>query len=221
MNKKQSVIGKMLEAFAKFKTELEAEGQVPTEATAEAAAVKLATAMIDGVTIEAEEFEVGQAVFAISPEGERVPLEEGAYRTEEGNAFTVDESGVIISIGEAEEVAEEEVVAEQEMTSEEAPAKKVIESQTVSKETFFSAIAELKTELKADIEAIKKAHSVELADKDKQIEGLRAELSATPSEVATRVAPTSDANKPLAHRAKGVARTTQDRVLERMFANAK
>ena len=209
----------MLETFSKFKTELEADATPVAKVTEEVKEVSLASATVDGVTIEAEMFEVGQAVFAVTEEGEKMPLPEGDYKTEEGNMFSVDAEGVIVSIGEPEAEAVEEEVAEQDMNSEAQAAKKVIESQTVSKETFFSAIAELKTELTSEIEALKNAHKAELSAKDAELDELKTKLSATPSESKTTVAPVSEKPRPIAPKAKGVGRTTMDRVHARMFSN--
>ena len=92
---------------------------------------------------------------------------------------------------------------------EEAPvAKKVVESNTVSKETFFEAIEKLEAKLSAVLES-----------KEKEIEALKTELSAVPSESATKVAPVSQPKPIKNQRAKGVGKTTQDRVMARMFGN--
>ena len=181
--------------------------------------VKLAEAMIEGVKIEAEEFEVGEAVFAVNEEGERVPLSEGSYRTDEGNMFTVDANGIIASIGEAEAEPTEEATTEEEeeMSTESKEPKKVVETESVSRETFFSAIEELK----AEIASMKETHKEELSAKDAEIEAVKEELSATPSEVATKAAPQEAPSvKSKFTRAKGVnSRTTKDRVFERLFGN--
>ena len=215
---KQSILNRIATALESVKREVadeatEATPQVEATASEEATQVSLAQAMIDGVAIEAEEFAVGQAVFAVNEEGERMPLEAGNYVTDEGNAFSVDEEGRIASIGaEAEEVAEE--VEDQEMNTEAEPqAKKVVESQTVSKETFFSAIEELKTELKAEFTKTIEA-------KDAEIEALKTELSAAPSEVPTKVAPVEKKPESVWPRAKGTnSRTTKDRIYDKLASS--
>lgn len=196
---KQNILNRMFKALSEVSNSVETE-----EATS--AEVSLASATIEGQSIEAEEFEVGQAVFAVSEEGERMPLPEGEYMTDEGNAFAVDAEGVISRIG----AMEEEVVEEEEAElKQEAPvAKKVVESNTVSKETFFEAIEKLEAKLSAALEA-----------KDKEIETLKTELSAVPSESATKVAPISEPKPIKNQRAKGVGKTTQDRVMSRMFGS--
>lgn len=201
-----------------FLNELKQEAVNPTPEAVVEQEVKLAEAMIEGVKIEAEEFEVGEAVFAVNEEGERVPLAEGSYRTDEGNMFTVDANGIIVSIGEAEaEPTEEATTEEEEMSTESKEPKKVVETESVSRETFFSAIEELK----AEIASMKETHKEELSAKDAEIEAAKEELSATPSEVATKAAPQEAPSvKSKFTRAKGVnSRTTKDRVFERLFGN--
>lgn len=90
----------------------------------------------DGVTvIEAEEFKPEYSVGIVAEDG-IVALEVGTYTLEDGQVLTVEEAGVIATIGEA---VKEEPAPEAEMETEkpaEATAKKVVES--VTKETFFS-----------------------------------------------------------------------------------
>lgn len=129
----------------------------------------------DGVTVvEAEDFEVGQPIFAIA-EDQKIALPVGEYTLEDGRVIEVMEEGIIgeIATPEAEQTEEEEVPAETEMT--EAPevatpqAKKIIES--IVKEMQFSKdkeIEELKAqiaELKAQIPVVEetKTEEVELA----------------------------------------------------------
>lgn len=126
----------------------------------------------DGVTvIEAEIFEAGQTVAAVSDDDQRIPLIEGEYKLEDGKILVVKEEGVIAEI--KEETAEEEAPATEEPAEEvaasEAPtqapvAKKVVES--VSKETHFSAeekeaLENEITELKAQIAELSKVEEKE------------------------------------------------------------
>ena len=201
-----------------FLNELKQEATTPTPEAVMDHEVNLAEAMIEGVKIEADEFEVGEAVFAVNDEGERVPLTEGSYRTDEGNMFTVDANGIIASIGEVEgEPTEEATAEEEEMSTESKEPKKVVETESVSRETFFSAIEELK----AQIASMKETHKEELSAKDAEIEAVKEELSATPSEVATKAAPQEAPSvKSKFNRAKGVnSKTTKDRVLERLYGS--
>ena len=126
----------------------------------------------DGVTvIEAEIFEAGQTVAAVSDDDQRIPLVEGEYKLEDGKILVVKEEGVIAEI--KEETAEEEAPAteepDEEVAASEAPtqapvAKKVVES--VSKETHFSAeekeaLENEITELKAQIAELSKVEEKE------------------------------------------------------------
>lgn len=208
-----SKINKIVAFLNDLKQETEEAKPKAVEAEVKETAVELAEAMIEGVKIEAEEFAVGEAVFAVSEEGERIPLTEGSYKTDEGNMFTVDENGVIASIGEPAMEEETEAEEEQEMSEESKEPKKVVETESVSRETFFSAI----DELKAEIASLKETHKEELSKKDKELEAVKAELSATPSEKATKAAPTTT-ESPVAkwERAAGVGVTTKDRVLSQL-----
>jgi len=126
----------------------------------------------DGVTvIEAEIFEAGQTVAAVSDDDQRIPLVEGEYKLEDGKILVVKEEGVIAEIKEesAEEEAPSAPEAEEEVAASEAPtqapvAKKVVES--VSKETHFSAeekeaLENEITELKAQIAELSKVEEKE------------------------------------------------------------
>lgn len=136
--------------------------------------VKLESAKLDnGAVLEAESFEAGSEVFVVSDE-ERVALPIGEYLTEDGLAILVQEVGVIAEVKEVS--AEEEAPAEEpekvEEEMETATPKKVVES--VSTETFFSAIEELKKE----IENLKLSASFkEFEEVQKQAEETNIELS--------------------------------------------
>lgn len=136
----------------------------------------------DGVTvIEAEIFEAGQTVAAVSDDDQRIPLIEGEYKLEDGKILVVEEEGVIAKI--KEETAEEKAPATEEPAEEvaasEAPtqapvAKKVVES--VSKETHFSAeekeaLENEITELKAQIAELSKV------EKEDETQGEEVELA--------------------------------------------
>ncbi len=75
--------------------------------------VKLAQAELEnGTIIESESFAEGSEVFIVT-EDERVALPVGEYKLIDGETLTVEEEGIIASIG-AVEPAEEEVEAEDE-----------------------------------------------------------------------------------------------------------
>ena len=117
--------------------------------------VKLEQMKLDnGAVLEAEVFEVGAEIFVVADE-ERVAVPVGEYQVEDGSTIVVAEEGVIGEIKEAgaeeeapaeeEEAPVEEEVVEEDLSTETATPKKVIES--VSKETFFSEIEKLRTEI--------------------------------------------------------------------------
>ncbi len=116
--------------------------------------VKLEQMKLDnGAVLEAEVFEVGAEIFVVADE-ERVAVPVGEYVTADGMTIVVAEEGIIGEIKEAgaeeeapaeEESPVEEEVVEEDLSTETATPKKVIES--VSKETFFSEIEKLRTEI--------------------------------------------------------------------------
>ena len=142
--------------------------------------VKLEQMKLDnGAVLEAEAFEVGAEIFVVADE-ERVAVPVGEYVTADGMTIVVAEEGIIGEIKEAgaeeEEAAEEEApveeeVVEEDLSTETATPKKVIES--VSKETFFSEIEKLRTEIAelklAKVEVEVEEVSVELSE---EVEGI-------------------------------------------------
>tara|TARA_R100000329_G_C7617305_1_gene219222 strand:- start:527 stop:1189 length:663 start_codon:yes stop_codon:yes gene_type:complete len=114
--------------------------------------VKLATMKLDdGVTVlEADAFEMGNAVTIVTEDEQRIALPVGEYNLEDGRLLTVKEEGIIDSViekeeevkeeapaQEAEPVVEEEVAASDKPTETVATPKKVIEA--ISKESYFSS----------------------------------------------------------------------------------
>jgi hypothetical protein len=163
--------------------------------------VKLAQMkLMDGVTvIEAETFEPEQPVFIVNGD-DRVALPVGDYELEDGNMLMVEVEGVIKEVMPmAEEAPAEAAPIEEEVEAAvEAPAaiKKVIES--VSKETFFSEIEKLRSEiaeLKLAKEVVKEELSVQPLTHSPE----------TKSEIKlTRISP----NRQM---------TTRDRVMAKLF----
>lgn len=135
--------------------------------------VKLAEQMKldNGTIIEVDALEVGASV-AIVNEEERIPLQAGEYKLEDGRILVCTEDGVLAEIKDAEvETPEQEQVEEEAPMMSEEPAKeikKVVES-TV-KETFFAEIEKLKAEneeLKAKLTELSK---VEVKEEVKEVE---------------------------------------------------
>lgn len=111
--------------------------------------IKLAQMTLEnGTIIEAEEFAPETEVFIVTEE-DRIALPVGEYSLEDGMILVVETEGIIKEIKEMAEPSEDEVEAEVEVEveaeAEVSQPKKVIES--VSKETFFSEIEKLQTEI--------------------------------------------------------------------------
>jgi len=140
--------------------------------------IKLAQMKLaDGVTVlEFDALEVGKEVFIVSENG-NVPMPIGEYELEDGNMLEIYEDGIIGEIASKEEeqppMEEKEPVAEVPVeASVEAPqvAKKTVE--TVSKETYFSEMEELKreiTELKEQLKLKEEVKEVVLEETPKPI----------------------------------------------------
>jgi hypothetical protein len=140
--------------------------------------IKLAQMKLaDGVTVlEFDSLEVGKEIFIVSENG-NVPLPIGEYELEDGNMLEIYEDGIIGEI-KTPEAKEEEAPMEQPTeevpveASVEAPqtAKKTVE--TVSKETYFSDMEELKreiTELKEQLKLKEEVKEVVLEETPKPI----------------------------------------------------
>ncbi len=140
--------------------------------------VKLAQMKLaDGVTVlDFDALEVGKEIFIVSENG-NVPMPIGEYELEDGNMLEIYEDGIIGEIASKEEeqppMEEKEPVAEVPVeASVEAPqvAKKTVE--TVSKETYFSEMEELKreiTELKEQLKLKEEVKEVVLEENPKPI----------------------------------------------------
>jgi hypothetical protein len=111
----------------------------------------------DGAAIfDAESFDVGQAVFIVTEEG-NIPVPMGEYILEEGLKITVDEQGVIVEVNSGESLEEEEIEAQDEQEKEETgmmnKAKKVVKSKTEMEETYFKKNMK-KTNLEEIVEVV-------------------------------------------------------------------
>lgn len=94
---------------------------------------------------EADELRVGVDVFATDENGERKPIEDGEYTTEDGTIITVKDGKVDTIIEVVEEPTEEEPVAEEEM--EEEPTEEPVEEPTTEEEEKVDEIAEIKKQI--------------------------------------------------------------------------
>lgn len=118
----------------------------------------------DGITIvESENFAEGEEIVIVTEDG-KVAMPVGDYMLEDGRMLVVKEEGIIAEVKEKADEEEEEVVEEEARSEEEkdkyeeevATPKKIVD--TISKETFFSEIEQLKTEnnnLKKELEELK------------------------------------------------------------------
>jgi len=88
--------------------------------------VELATMQLEnGTTVEAEAFEAGNEIFIVT-EDEKVALPVGEYTLEDGLKLTIEQEGVIASMGEAE-VEEVEAAADYATKEELAEVRKAVE----------------------------------------------------------------------------------------------
>ena len=188
--------------------------------------VKFAEAKLeDGTMIEANEFIVGEAVFVVTEE-EKMAMPEGQYKLEDGQVIVVDAMGVITEVMAAgEEQVEEpapEAVEEVEAANEEHSApKKVVESETISRETFFAEMEKLRTEFAEQLATLQAAKEV--------VETEKKEVEVELSEVKEALE-TEPASKPMTHNPEGRETTamriryanqrpqsTLDRVMNKMW----
>lgn len=124
--------------------------------------------LADGqTTIQADSFEVGQAVMIVVPDAEPIPLEVGEYELEDGRILVVQEVGVIAEIKEKameEEPQEEEMPVEADTTPDVTPtqtAKKIVKS--TIEEQHFAKVEELEAkivELESKIVELSKVEEV-------------------------------------------------------------
>jgi hypothetical protein len=190
------------------------------ESTVEVELAQVKTA--DGAAIfDAESFDVGQAVFIVTEEG-NIPVPMGEYILEEGLKIKVDEQGVIVEVEaegaeeveEATEVVEAKDMAEKEETGMmESMPKKVVKSKTEMEESYFS-------KFETRLSAIEKANeelktlNVELSAENEE---LKKQLAETPAE-HTKFNPEAEAQRDIKFKI-GARReeTVTDRVFNSLF----
>lgn len=139
---------------------------------------KLAQAKLEnGTVIEAEEMVEGNEIFIVTEE-ERIAMPVGEYQLEDGQVLTVEEEGIIASVGAKEEAPEEEVEAEvAEDLSEEVTEEVTEENLEEEKEEMNYATKEELAEVKSMIEEIKAMIEKEEMSEEPQ-EEVKEELSA-------------------------------------------
>jgi hypothetical protein len=176
----------------------------------------------DGAAVlEADAFEIGNAVFIVTEEGQ-IPVPTGEYTLEEGLKIKVDEQGVIVEVETegAEEVAEvvEEVEAKDEPMKEEtgmmeSAPKKVVKSKTEMEESYFSKIETRLSAIEKSNEDLK-AVNVQLSAENEE---LKKQLAETPAP-HTKFNPDAEAQRDVKFKI-GARReeTIQDRVFNQLF----
>ena len=177
---------------------------------------------MDGEAIfDAEAFEVGNAVFIVTEEG-NIPVPMGQYMLEDGMKIEVDEQGVIVEVSiegeEKEKEIVEEVVAKDEPMKEEtgmmeAAPKKVVKSKTEMEESYFSKIETRLSAIEKANEELK-AINVELSAENEE---LKKQLAESPAE-HTKFNPEANNQTNVQFRI-GARRgeTIQDRVFNQLF----
>jgi len=153
----KTIVDAIKEGFASVK--LSNEPEVP-------AVVELATMKLkDGVTVlEAESFEVGQSVFIVAENGDKVPAPVGEHELEDGRILVITEEGKIGEIAEAKTEAVEEEVAMTNTDQFTEMIKQIITSMSVE---VARQIETVKTELKAEIAETKTKVEVKASTKSK------------------------------------------------------
>ena len=175
---------------------------------------------MDGEAIfDAEAFEIGNAVFIVTEEG-NIPVPMGEYMLEDGMKIEVDEQGVIVevSIEGEEEVVEEVIEAKDEIEKEEtgmmeAAPKKVVKSKTEMEESYFSKIETRLSAIEKANEELK-AVNVQLSAENEE---LKKQLAESPAE-HTKFNPEANNQTNVQFRI-GARRgeTIQDRVFNQLF----
>ena len=194
---------------------------VGVEASEETQEVELKQATLEnGTVIESETFEAGSEVFIVTEE-EKVALPIGEYTLEDGEILTVEEEGIIASIGAA---VEEEAPAEEEASEE-------VKAEEEEQEMAYATKEEL-AELKSMVEEIKSM--IEKEEMSEEGSSVKSEETTTkvvysskeemseqePEKVKHNPEAVADKQLNLLSKNKG-AMSTMDRVLQRMANNNK
>jgi hypothetical protein len=191
--------------------------------TEEAVAVELAQIKTaDGQAImEADAFEIGQAVFVVTEEG-NIPVPMGEYVLEGGLKVKVDEQGVIVEIEtegaeEIEEVEAKDMVEKEEVMGEDKMEakmpKKIIKTKTEMEESYFNKFDARLSAVEKTNEDLK-AVNVQLSAENEE---LKRQLNETPAE-HTKFNPDAEVKRDFQFKI-GAKRneTIQDRVFNSLF----
>jgi hypothetical protein len=165
----------------------------------------------NGTILEAEAFANGNEVFIVTDE-ERIPLPVGSYVLSDGRELIVEEEGLIASVSETAEVveAEEEVVDETKIEAEEETVEvEVPEEVAPAIEEIISAVVEVVAPM---IEEVKE----EMAKIREEMGQYKEKMSKTPAGSPIKHNPAKPDMPKIETFAKNRAKSTIDRVLERM-----
>lgn len=172
--------------------------------------VKLAQATLEnGTVIESEDFSVGSEVFIVT-EDEKVALPVGEYQLEDGEMLTVQEEGVIASIGKAEEPAEEEASKEENLEEEEKEEK---EEMNYATKQELAEVKEMIEEIKAMIDGKDKEEMSTEEPAEEAREEVKEELSAVEK---VKHNPEAKTETKMMFYAQKRATNTMDKVLQRI-----
>lgn len=194
----------------------------------------------DGTKVEAADFAKGQAVFVVTEDKEKMAMPEGSYKMEDGKVMIVDDIGVIKDIIEEAEDKKEEADKHEEKEMDKhkekemdkhydkkeekmMEPKKVLESETISRETFFAEMESLKSEFAsmkeelANLASQKEQAELQLSATEKDLEEVQAKLNAEPASNGIAHSPEGNvAAKAKIRLGKNAPMTTAQRVFERI-----
>lgn len=164
----------------------------------------------NGTILEAEAFANGNEIFIVTDE-ERIPLPVGSYVLSDGRELVVEEEGLIASVSETAEVVEAEedkeevkIEAEEETVEVEVP-----EEVAPAIEEIISAVVEVVAPM---IEEVKE----EMAKMREEMGKYKEKMSKTPAGNPIKHNPAKPDMPKIETFAKNRAKSTIDRVLERM-----
>jgi len=178
---------------------------------------------MDGEAIfDAEAFEIGNAVFIVTEEG-NIPVPMGEYMLEDGMKIEVDEQGVIIEVSiegeeKEEEIVEEVIEAKDEIEKEEtgmmeSMPKKVVKSKTEMEESYFSKIETRLSAIEKANEDLK-ALNVQLSAENEELKKQLAESPAEHTKFNPEATTQTNVQFKLGSRR---GETIQDRVFNQLF----
>lgn len=156
-----------------------------------------------GQTVQANKFEVGENITVTNADGQEMGLPAGSYVLDNGIKITVDENSIITEATPADAPAADQAPPADAPNTTTTPdpnasptnAKKTVETSSTSKETFFSKEQVedmIATALAKQAEKESEKENAQL----KEMEKLKAELSAQPAETPVSRAPKAAIDAP-------------------------